>query len=78
MNRVYQPRKLLVLGHNAEMGTAAAADELVSLTVWGLGFRVRGLEFAGLGSRVAPHLHIRPSFRVQGLRFMVRDLGFVV
>jgi len=31
MNRVQQPRTLLVLGHNAEMSTAAGADELVEI-----------------------------------------------
>ena len=31
MNRVYQPRTLLVLGLNAGMGTAAGADELVEI-----------------------------------------------
>ena len=31
MNRVHQPRTLLVLGHNAGMGTAAGADELVEI-----------------------------------------------
>ena len=30
-NRVHQPRTLLVLGHNAGMGTAAGADELVEV-----------------------------------------------
>ena len=29
MNRVQQPRTLLVLGHNAGMSTAAGADELI-------------------------------------------------
>ena len=31
MNRVRQPRTLLVLGHIAGMGTAAGADELVEI-----------------------------------------------
>ena len=31
MNRVRQPRTLLVLGHNAGMCTAAGADELVEI-----------------------------------------------
>ena len=31
MNRVRQPRTLVVLGLNAEMGTAAGADELVEV-----------------------------------------------
>ena len=31
MNRVQQPRKLLVRGLNAGMGTAAGADELVEI-----------------------------------------------
>ena len=31
MNRVRQPRTLFVLGLNAEMGTAAGADELVEI-----------------------------------------------
>jgi len=31
MNRVRQPRTLIVLGLNAEMGTAAGADELVEV-----------------------------------------------
>ena len=31
MNRVHQPRTLLVLRHNAGMGTAAGADELVEI-----------------------------------------------
>jgi hypothetical protein len=31
MNRVHQPRTLLVLGLNAGMGTAAGADELVEI-----------------------------------------------
>ena len=32
MNRVQQPRTLLVLGLNAGMSTAAGADELVEIT----------------------------------------------
>ena len=31
MNRVHQPRSLIVLGLNAWMGTAAGADELVEV-----------------------------------------------
>ena len=31
MNRVHQPRTLVVLGLNAGMGTAAGADELVEI-----------------------------------------------
>ena len=31
MNRVHQPRTLLVLGHNTGMGSAAGADELVEI-----------------------------------------------
>jgi hypothetical protein len=31
MNRLHQPRTLLVLGHTAGMGTAAAADEARAL-----------------------------------------------
>ena len=31
MNRVRQPRKMVALGLNAEMGTAAGADELVEV-----------------------------------------------
>jgi len=33
MNRVHQPRALLVLGHNAGMGTAAGAAELGALVL---------------------------------------------
>jgi hypothetical protein len=31
MNRVQQPRTLLVLGHTARMGTVVGADELVEI-----------------------------------------------
>ena len=33
MNRVSQPRPLVVLGPNVWMGTAAGADELVDLSL---------------------------------------------
>ena len=39
MNRVLQPRPLVVLGPNVWMGTAAGADELVEVPyVWSRGF----------------------------------------